>query len=214
MPVMTWHPYLGNQRCYWSRSSLQGILKHTVRFSYNTIWSQCVQEDTCRAPKAGLSGFSNFWNCSRRSRARVVGVRTTLFPQTAVLTAICSASGRATPTDARALSTQENLENLKIQPLPRYSYGGFETAHVDTSEPAQSTSVFRIVVSSHMAELRKPGHPPMLGAFDRVFTHSCPLPIPQKYLNTSRSVLNVPSMRYRLYSGSHCFATVCSAWGL
>ena len=112
-------------------------------------------------------------------------------------TAGCIFGGRPTPTDARALSTQEIQENQKIQPLPRYSYGGFETAHVDTSEPARCTSVFRILVSSHMAELRKPGHPPMLGAFDRVLGHRCPLPIPQNYLSTSRSVLNVPSMRYR-----------------
>ena len=48
-------------------------------------------------------------------------------------TAGCIFGGRPTPTDARALSTQENQENQKIQPLPRYSYGGFETAHVDTS---------------------------------------------------------------------------------
>ena len=74
-------------------------------------------------------------------------------------TAGCIFGGRPTPTDARALSTQEIQENQKIQPRPRYSYGGFETAHVDTSERARCTYVFRIVVSSHMAELRKPGHP-------------------------------------------------------
>ena len=100
-------------------------------------------------------------------------------------TAGCIFGGRPTPrTDARALSTQAIQENQKIQLLPRYSYGGFETAHVDTSKPSRCTYVFRIVVSSHMAELRKPGHPPMLGAFDRVLGHSCPLSIPQKNLNT------------------------------
>ena len=83
-------------------------------------------------------------------------------------TAVCRGRVRPTPTDARALSTQEIQENQKIRPLPRYTYGGFETAHVDTSELAQCTYVFRIVVSSHMAELRRPGHPPTLGAFDRV----------------------------------------------
>ena len=99
-------------------------------------------------------------------------------------TADCIFGGHPTPTDARALSTQEIQENQKIRPLPRYSCGGFETAHVDTSEVARCTHVFRIVVSSHMAELQKPGHPPMLGAFDRVLGHSFPLSIPQKYLNT------------------------------
>ena len=99
-------------------------------------------------------------------------------------TAGCIFGGRPTPTDARALSTREIQENQKIRPLPRYSYGGSETAHVDTSEHAKCTYVFRIVVSSHMAELRKPGHPPMLGAFDRVLGHSRPLSIPQKYVNT------------------------------
>ena len=95
--------------------------------------------------------------------------------QSSIFTADCIFGGRPTPTDARALSTQEIQENQKIQPLPRYSYGGFETAHVDTSEPSRCTYVFRIVISSHIAELRKPGHPPMLGAFDRVLGHSCPL---------------------------------------
>ena len=99
-------------------------------------------------------------------------------------TAGCIFGGRPTPTDARALSTREIQEIQKIQSLPRYSCGGFETAHVDTSERVGCTYVFRFVVSSHMAELRKPGHPPMLGAFDRVLGHSCPLSIPQKDLNT------------------------------
>ena len=137
-------------------------------------------------------------------RARIGALRSTRghgagtqFKPELLLTAGCIFGGRPTPTDARALSTREIQENQKIRPLPRYSYGGSKTAHVDTSELVQCTYAFRIVVSSHMAELRKPGHPPTLGAFDRVLGHSCPLPIPKKYLNTSRSVLNVPSMRYR-----------------
>ena len=54
-------------------------------FVYYNMVSKCAGGHL-QGPGGGLSGFSNFWNYSRRSRARVVGVRTTLFPQTAVST--------------------------------------------------------------------------------------------------------------------------------
>ena len=53
-------------------------------FVYYNMVSKCAGGHL-QGPRGGLSEFSNFWNYSRRSRARVVGVRTTLFPQTAVL---------------------------------------------------------------------------------------------------------------------------------
>ena len=54
-------------------------------FVYYSMVSKCAGGHL-QGPRGGLSEFSNFWNYSRRSRARVVGVRTTLFPQTAVST--------------------------------------------------------------------------------------------------------------------------------
>ena len=54
-------------------------------FVYYNMVSKCAGGHL-QGPRGGLSEFSNFWNYSRRSRARVVGVRTTLFPQTAVFT--------------------------------------------------------------------------------------------------------------------------------
>ena len=145
MPVMTWHPYLGNQRCYWSRSSLQRILKHAVRLSYNTIWSQCVQEDTCRGPKGGLSGFSNFWNYSRRSRARVVGVRTTLFPQTAVASSVCSSRTCTHPDVLIALHNNRHASSVHFEHAVLVSTDG--DAHMPSSVRVYSVSIGNVLVA-------------------------------------------------------------------
>ena len=79
-----------------------------------------------------------------------------------VLTAICSASGRATPTDARALLTREIQ---KIQRIRKSSIGAVVDSQTTTSELSETSiapvSIFT-VRRAYFGGLDAPAHPWLL----------------------------------------------------